>query len=493
MKRRWIGIPNFKTPPWVHQAKEFKISHELVSRAHLWGMRTGKSKIIIDTACHMWLAGEIEALLIMAPNGVHINWLVNEVPVHIWDNVRWVSMPWISSKAKNLSYKAQMRKFMEADGLKILAVNSETLIHSGAQECIKELLSRTKGRVLMEVDESQDFARPGSKRTKLIRGLSKKVNYRRISSGTAVLDSPLQAFSQFEILKKGALGFTTYADFKKRYAEYEIAKTRSGRNYPRLVRFLNPRELRDKLSDWSSVVLREDCDDMPELVFSDRPVGLSEAQSKAYMKLVDEWILEAGDWHLDIIEGGVRQTKLQQILSGFFIDDLGDVISIDDNPPRLQAFIREVEACAPSKFIVWCYFREDIRRVCASLEKQGISFVEYHGGVKQLDRTQAIADFQDPGGPRGFVGQSQAGSRGLNLSAADFIFNYSYTSKAAMWAQAIERGTQMGGKSVAVVTFYKPGSVDEHIKTMLREKIKRADRISGRGLRDLLLLTSLYE
>lgn len=46
-------MADFKTVPYIHQLKEFERSAELPARALLWQMRTGKSKLTVDTACHL--------------------------------------------------------------------------------------------------------------------------------------------------------------------------------------------------------------------------------------------------------------------------------------------------------------------------------------------------------------------------------------------------------------------------------------------------------
>ncbi len=62
---------DFKTSPHLHQLRECEDHADAVARAKAWTMRTGKSKSTIDKACYLHAQGLIDAVLVVAPNGVH--------------------------------------------------------------------------------------------------------------------------------------------------------------------------------------------------------------------------------------------------------------------------------------------------------------------------------------------------------------------------------------------------------------------------------------
>lgn len=343
---------------------------------------------------------------------------------------------------------------------------------------------------MLVVDESHDFRSPGSKRTKRARSLKRYCKVRRILTGTAVSNSPLAAYSQFELLDDHALGFENFADFEGHFAYYVQERTKGGRSYERLDHYRNLDDLQGRMARWASVVLREDVDDMPDLVMDERTVVLPEAQMKAYRTLLKEMILELEDGgEVEAIDGGARLVKLQQMLGGFVVDVDGQVRELvsDDENPRLQAMLDEVRS-SDGKAIVWCKYREDIRRVVRALAAEGIRCVEYHGAVhSQAKRQQAIDDFNNDPSVRVFVGQPKAGGQGLDLSAADLILWYSHTFDLIERDQANERATQIGGKTVTIKDFVTPGTVDEYILANLGEKRSVSESLAGRGLRDRLL------
>ena len=482
----------FRMPPMAHQWREFIEHKDDDARALLWTMRTGKTKATLDLACYRWAKGDIQAVLVIAPNGVHCNWVRRQLPQHMWETVPYVAHAWQASESHKPEHAASLERVLSCRGeaLAVLAVNSESIIHDKPAKIIARVLRRHQGKCMLVVDESHDFRSPGSKRTKRARSLKRYCKVRRILTGTAVSNSPLAAYSQFELLDDHALGFENFADFEGHFAYYVQERTKGGRSYERLDHYRNLDDLQGRMARWASVVLREDVDDMPDLVMDERTVVLPEAQMKAYRTLLKEMILELEDGgEVEAIDGGARLVKLQQMLGGFVVDVDGQVRELvsDEENPRLQAMLDEVRS-SDGKAIVWCKYREDIRRVVRALAAEGIRCVEYHGAVhSQAKRQQAIDDFNNDPLVRVFVGQPKAGGQGLDLSAADLILWYSHTFDLIERDQANERATQIGGKTVTIKDFVTPGTVDEYILANLGEKRSVSESLAGRGLRDRLL------
>jgi superfamily II DNA or RNA helicase len=85
--KRTIDIEDYeyKTEPYKHQAVAFKRSRDEVDFALLMEMGTGKTKVVIDTAAWLYAQGKLDFLLVVAPNEVHKNWILREMPVHLPD------------------------------------------------------------------------------------------------------------------------------------------------------------------------------------------------------------------------------------------------------------------------------------------------------------------------------------------------------------------------------------------------------------------------
>jgi SNF2 family DNA or RNA helicase len=188
-------------------------------------------------------------------------------------------------------------------------------------------------------------------------------------------------------------------------------------------------------------------------------------------------------------DAGPRMMKLQQIVNGYLYDN-GTAIEIDPDAPIYDAMLEQVGGTLPGKSIVWCRFREDIRRCAAKLKKAGYEVLEYHGGVPTEQREPVRLDFQN--NPKKFVLlMSSAGGEGKDFSAADAVIFFSSTPNAIHYQQAEERATEVAGRSVAIVRITTPGTVDDRNWEIVDGKVALADVVSGRGLRDLLLKTDI--
>ena len=480
-----------KTTPWAHQLKEYEEALNLPARAQLWGMRTGKTKPILDQMCNHYLAGDLNGGIVLAPNGVHKNWTELEAPKHMWDEVSYTTLAWSSLRSNTKNYHELEELFLGHTGFKLFTINYQALKLERVQKFIKKFLKICQNKVYLVGDESHHLASWKTRQTKLAKSLGKHCKFKRLLSGTAVLNSPLQAYSQFDILEPGCLGYKTFTSFKDQYSVWTLKRARSkNRMYPVLDRYINLEEIQQKISKFSSVVLKSDVPDMPELIITKRICELSREQAKAY-NAMRKYQLTINDDTISAKEGMGRLVKFQQILGGFVYNERGEAVNVDENTPRLDALVDEVMGSLPGKFIVWCRFTEDIRRVTKRLTKEGVKVVQFHGGISEVAREKMLKDFQNDPTVQGIIGQPKAGGEGRDFSKAEVIINYSHSHDAIIRNQSIERGTVKGGGSVTVVDLYSTGTVEEALLECLEKKERVADLVSGTGLQKLLRSTNL--
>lgn len=491
-------MADFKLPPFRHQLKEFEQHVESRARAKLWTMRTGKTKAAIDKACHLYNRGLIDGVLIFAPNGVHANWVEVEFPLHTWPGISVAGITWRSSvasaKAGNALSRARraewaaaqvafwnrLKEFRTNRSLMVLALNSESMTRADVRRATSRFIKHR--RVYVIFDESDDFGTPGSKRTKWARALAKRCVFREIDTGTVTATSPLQAWSQYELLEHGALGFDTYAAFKDRYAITEMVKRGGGNKYPKVTGFKHLDELRERMAQWSSVVLRDECTDMPKLVPGERTIQPTMEMAEAYAKLLDSFIIDLDEGRVSVGERAPRFAKLQQVFSGFVIDEGGKVHMIPGENPRLEQISLDVYR-APGKVIIWCQFQKDMDLVEARLRADGHEVATYHGRTK--DKPGELQRFKTDPKVKALVGHAKSGGRGLDMSVASMIIWYSHTFSARMRLQAMERATKIGGRNIHVIDYIAPGP-DKYIRKVITSRIDVQDSIAGTGLRKLL-------
>lgn len=454
--------------PRPHQALEFRHYRDEKARACLWKMRTGKSKAMIDLSFYHFDKKSIKSVFIIAPNGVHYNWVARELPSHAWLGQPYNAYSWAS---KNKSGVVEVEKLIADPRPFFFAVNTDAIMLDRVLGLIKKLLKR--GPALLIVDESHHFRTPGAKRTKRLRGLAKRFQFVRILTGSSVDNSPFAAYSQFELLGDATLGHKNYASFKEAYGVFENV-TYGGRYQPKVIGYQNQDVLQQAIARVSTVVGSEG---LSEFVHTTEYFEMSKKQESLY-KEVRKGLLIALENGLEIKgpEAGAKLIKLQQIASGFIIDDQKQVhslVPIGENPrlKTLETVLESIEG----KVIIWCKFKEDLRLVGQFLETLKIKSVEYHGSISQEKRQSAVDSFMKDASVRAFLGQPQAGGEGLNLSSASTIIWYSHVFDAIQRNQASARATMAGGKNIALIDICAMDTVDTKILGSLSEKKTIAD------------------
>ena len=167
----------FKTKPFEHQKDALKKCWNKKSFAVFAEMGTGKTKIALDNACILYGKGSIDRLLVVAPKGTYMNWVDQEIPVHVPDYIEKDVLAWKPNITEK--YELQLKAIRNGENfkLKIFVMNVESLSTKKGCYHAKLFLS---GKSLMIVDESTTIKHPQAKRTKNILELSKEAPYKRI-------------------------------------------------------------------------------------------------------------------------------------------------------------------------------------------------------------------------------------------------------------------------------------------------------------------------
>ena len=455
----------FKTKPFEHQRSAFYMSRDNESFALLMEQGTGKTKVIIDNSAYLYGAGRINCLVVIAPNGVHRNWIHKEIPDHMPDWCKHKCSYYYSGmKKKDLE---AFEETMFAEGcLKIFAFNVEAFVSKTAVELINKILLANDA--MLVVDESSRIKRPGAKRTKVITKLSTLAKYRRIMTGTPVTKGPEDIYSQFKFLDPQILGYDSFYSFKARYC------IMGGFESKQIVSYQNVDELTKNIEGHSYRVLKKDCLDLPDKIYQRYPVELSVKQRKLYDQMRKQFIAEMDGEQVDAPEAITRLLRLQQITCGWFPTENG-VVPIEDKNPRLNALM-EILSDIDSKVIIWARFKADLKAIERLL---GSAAVAYYGEVSNNDRADAVERFQNDPKIRYFIGQPQSGGIGLTLTAADYAIYYSNSFDLETRLQSEDRCHRIGTKNnVTYIDIEAPKTIDSKIIKALRSKKNLADVIT---------------
>ena len=111
----------FKTKPYEHQMDAFEMCKDLDYFALFMDMGTGKTKTAIDIANYKFLDRQINAVLIIAPNNVHTQWINEQLPEH--SGLSYMKFVWQSNKVKTIYYKNAIENFIynKSDKIKFMS------------------------------------------------------------------------------------------------------------------------------------------------------------------------------------------------------------------------------------------------------------------------------------------------------------------------------------------------------------------------------------
>ena len=513
------GVP-FKLQPFEHQKKALVLGRDLDSFAYLMDMGTGKTKVLIDDACHNYRNDKIDALVVACPNSVKTNWVSldggpDEIEKHMPDDVPYIKAAWVSSPSKK--QRVEFEKFWHHNGkeaLKILAINVETLHVKRVIQALTHFC--TVNRVMIAVDESTRIKNRAAKRTRAITKIRELCPIARILSGQPIIKSPLDAFAQFKFLDPDIMGFDSYYAFQNYYA------IMGGFGNYQVLAYKHTEELSEKISSCSFRIMKDECLDLPQKIYNKRSIEMSLDQAKAYRSMEEEMISYYGEekecptcyGEGEFIRGEYTQVcprchgagygkgfveakivltqllRLQQITSGYLplLDKDGEQIGNKVSPigkinPKILETVDIIQECN-HKVIVWARFIPDILGLKEQCDKAGIKAVTFYGDTGEQERMEARREFQDPESDlKVFIGQVRTGGIGLDLYAAGTVIYLSNSFSTEDRVQSEDRAHRIGQtKSVEYIDLIVPHTVDEKIVSVLRDNKKISDEIMKDGL-----------
>lgn len=481
-----------KTTGMKHQLEGLERSDGMRNFGFLYEQGCGKTWTAAADAERCFEADKINALVVIAPNGVHSNWTRRELPQHL--SIPFISHTWHgkpTTKKDVTSYNNLMN--YKGDHLRVFSINVEALNFASGYDACEEFINENRPMIIC--DESTRIKNPGAKRTEKVIGLGRNGTARRILTGTPLTKAPTDLFSQFDFLKPGLLGTTSYRAFMAEYAVLlkaddpkmqAIMRKLAGktRGIPQVVaEDANGNKLWRNLDKLAKLILphshrvrKDECLDLPQKVYQSIYFELGSKQRAVYEKLEEDYHYQTDDGEDMRFEAIATRTKMKQVTSGF-INVYGEAVLIDPKEnPRMAAF-KEVLEDVEGQFIVWAMFQEEIDQILAALQEFGISHVEYTGRTGREARENAIDDFQ-AGRVRCFVGHAAAAGIGITLTAATVAIYYSCSFDNELRLQSEDRCHRIGTtKSVLYIDLVAEATIDEDIAKSLAMKNALAYRL----------------
>jgi SNF2 family DNA or RNA helicase len=480
----------FLTDPFKHQLDEWTRSKDLDYRGILWEQGTGKTKLTIDTAWSMFLNQEIDGLLVLAPNGVHDNWVTDELPEHMPRPYQAYS--YHSKTAASKREQRELARLMRWEGLAVLAMSYDAFMTKRGRKAALEFLEERS--VLWVCDESQRIKTPSAKRTRAVVLHAKKVKRKRILSGTPVTNSPFDVYSQLRFLDEDIWrreGFASYEAFKTYFGVWEERVNEStGGRFRVVVQYKNLDQLAAIVDKYCSRVTK-DILNLPPRLYSKRYFDLEPDQRRIYDEIKHNMLTMLEDGELVTTPLVIVQLlRLQQITCGYLPSD--DCVHYHTFPknPRLSCAFDMLED-VPGQAIIFARFHQDVDQImerfrASARSDRQIEAVQYDGRTEPHDRVAARQKFQG-GEYKYFVGNPACAGVGLTLHAASEVLYYSNSFNLEHRIQSEARAHRIGqDKSVKYTDIMARNTVDPKIVKSLRDKFNIASKITGDEVRKWL-------
>ena len=479
----------WKTTPFAHQKADVEQHGLQAAWGRFWEPGCGKTQPTLTEAAWLYERGEIDGVVVIAPNGVHRNWAVDQVPQHLGVEDYKVHT-WQSQKAKTRWHAKAFRECLDHDGLALLFMSYDAVKTELGCEAWKKFLKQR--RCLYVLDESPRIKSPSSRITKRILGSRNAAPYRRILTGTIVDDKPFDVYAQVKFLDPDAwakIGCRDFASFKATFGVWvDLERRDTGQRFKKLVEYRNMDLLRKTIASVGSRLRKEDVLDLPPKLYSTRYFEMAPKQRRAYMELKENMLtfLESGEMvtaELMI----TRLLRLQQITSGWLpTEDEEPVMRpVVDPNPRLKLLAEIVEDCE-HQMIIWAKYRQDITNIMEMLHKMDVSAVRYDGTCSDDDMAYAIDEFKG-GRARCFVANPKKAGEGITLTCAKTMVYYNVDYHLSRRVQSEDRIHRIGQDvPVHIIDIAAEDSVDLSIIEALKTKRDMAAFIQGDDIGEML-------
>jgi len=474
-----LDFSRCKLTPFQHQREDTERALELPFFFIASEMRTGKSFIVVMTAQFLFEQDTIDKVVIVAPAPVRDVWYdpkLGEIAKHSWEDGPPTSI---------LEFSSRVRAWFKGDPkaghkLEYYITNYELL---RSKQRLAQLLPACGPRTLLVLDESSYIKNHKSAQTKACLQLRRASGRVILLNGTPIFHSPLDLFSQGNMLSPDILDCKYVTQFKARYAtQTPIRKAGGGvlldkwnRPILKIEKWSEEglKDLQRRFAPYTVRRLQRECLDMPPKL---DPVTLTATLTpetwSSYLEMRDELMiwLQSGNVSTSTT-AAIKALRLSQITSGFlggiertFIETVDHWNELDDVPEpdqvpdlvktkelgheKLDVLLwfleQQLEADENFHVVVWCRYRPELFRMMEVVAQKFPQFTygKIHGAQRKDERLRALSLLKpetSPAGPVFVGGTFGTASFGLDMTAAHTSVTMSSDYSPGKFAQSADR------------------------------------------------------
>ena len=343
---------------------------------------------------------------------------------------------------------------------KIIAQQPDFLIinYDGVEIVAEDIAAA--GYDLFIVDEATHYKNAQSKRWKVLNKLVGPDTWLWLMTGTPAAQGPEDAYGLAKLVNPKSVP-RAFASFR----DMVMIKLSQYRWEPKP----NATETVFQVLQPAIRYTKEECLDLPDMVYVKREVELTPMQKKYYTTLKNQMVMQASGEMVTSVNAAVNMNKLLQIACGAVYTDEGETLEFDIG--HRYTVLKEVIAESSQKVLVFVPFRHTIQILAEKLRKDGITTEVISGSVPAGERTDIFKRFQTQRDPRVLVIQPQSAAHGVTLTAANTVVWWGPTSSLETYAQANARVHRSGQKHHCTVVQLAGSPVEKRVYKLLDSKI----------------------
>ena len=343
----------------------------------------GKTAIVMAEFTDLHDKGTVDLLVVICPNTLRSNW---------------------EAEASKFGFKHDVVIFPDpapTNGMWI--INYEKLVTTGVEDIYNEICKR---KAYVVCDESHRIKNPKAKSTKAALALFDRAKIRRVMTGTPMANSVVDLWPQIR-----AIGF--HGIHKNPYTwrnRYGVMGGWMGRV---VVGVQREDELKATLDDCSFQAKKKEwMSSLPPKAYYTLGYEMTKKQRDAYRIIYKDKFLSIDDQEVTAQIVITALMKMQQITSGFTIDDAGNVIDlVGAKNPKILA-VEEALEDIEGKVILFAHYRHTIEMLHSRFGEDAVKII---GGMNRQDIETAKAAFNTDDKVKYLIAQTATAKEGLTL------------------------------------------------------------------------------
>lgn len=451
-----------KLPFMLHQVIPFFYATRLDNSAILLEQGLGKTFVAINAIKYRIEKGQVRRALVVCPKSVLWSWADE---VEKYSNLRSIILYDNTRERKLELFKKEAEIYItNYDSVNIFLEELQ-------QMCFDQLI----------LDESTRIKNCKTMRTKSIFKLAKDIPYKMCLSGFPVTNSPMDIFTQIDVLDHSVFDNKNFWQFRYKYFR-DV-----GVFYPNFVpRHGALEEIQRRIYTLGVRYEKKDCLKLPEKIFLNQYIELNAEQAEAYDRIEKRLVVHLGEKTVKTAFVITQILRLTQIESGFLktdkveddegnLLDEGEIIDLGSTNPKINALDELLDDLLyeDHKVVIWVRFIHSLKLVEALLKKKKIGYSLYYGAVKDSDRKVAVSNFQTDPTIKVFCGQIHSGGVGITLTAANNVIYLELTESVEDYFQSQDRTHRIGSQrwnSINYFPFLRKGGISEKTLEALQTK-----------------------